>query len=570
QPLPTVALSKFGTTCGAINGVINVLAGGGITPYQYSLNGGAYQLPDSFTNLSSATYAVAVKDGNGCVNADTISVSPSSAVSINPGSAILSCGATGTIVVNAVGGQTPYQYSLNGVNYQLSDSFNTVPIGFYTVQVQDAAGCTAHDTVTVGQGPVLSLVVAEQDVKCFAAADGYVFAIANGGVPSYQYSFNSESYQSADTFLTATGNYTVTVMDQAGCTATGSVQVNQPTQMVIDSIITTAVKCVGDKNGTITVYASGGTPPYNYSTTKDGANFDFATNGLIVNLDTGLYTVILSDGNGCTITDTASIPNAIPDFYTVTTDSTSCYGPEYHDGAIHVTPLVQSLPNSPFQYSLDSAAFQFSGDFPGLQAGLHDVVAMSVNGCKTDIPDIVVSEPAQAYVSILPGDTTLKLGQSIQLTTDFRPYALSTIVSYNWTPTLGLSCIDCPNPVLTSYARENTYTVTVTYNDHCTADASIKVIVLDNPEIFIPNSFTPNGDGNNDLFLIYGENIKTLNLKVFNRWGELVFESNSQWLGWDGTYKGVLQNPAVFVYEATITLLDNKKIFRKGSVTLLR
>lgn len=88
--------------------------------------------------------------------------------------------------------------------------------------------------------------------------------------------------------------------------------------------------------------------------------------------------------------------------------------------------------------------------------------------------------------------------------------------------------------------------------------------------VFIPNTFTPNGDGNNDLFLIYGQDIKTVDLKIFNRWGELVFESNNQFVGWDGTYKGVLQNPAVFTYYATITFLNDKKAERKGSVTLLR
>ena len=569
QPAPTETLTQIGTTCGATNGVIDVTAGSGTAPYQYSLNGGAYQLPDSFTNLSSAFYTVKVQDANGCTVSDTISVTVSAGVTVSLTGTSPACGAgNGQITVNAVGGLPPYQYSLNGGAYQASNTFSNVAIGFYTVQVKDAAGCTASDTITLGQGAPVSITLTADSVKCFGANSGMVFGNATGGVLPYQFSLNGGPYQGMDTFQVAAGNYTVTVKDQAGCTANASISVFQPTPLVIDSIRATRVKCPGDKNGTITVFAHGGTQPYNYSCTKDFTNFEYATNGLIIDLDTGFYYVLLSDDNGCTLTDTTYVPNAIPDVYTITTDSTSCYGSQYNDGAIHITgaPFI----NAPFQYSLGTSAFQLSGDFFSLTAGLYNITAKDSNGCTTVISNIVVPEPLKAFASVLPSDTTLQLGQSIQLITQFWPFPSSTVVSYLWTPILGLSCIDCPNPTVTSYVRDNSYTVTITYNDHCTVDASVTVVVLDNPEIFIPNSFTPNGDGNNDVFLIYGENIKTLNLKIFNRWGELVFESNTQWKGWDGTYKNVLQNPAVFVYETSITLLDDKKIFRKGSVTLIR
>ena len=102
------------------------------------------------------------------------------------------------------------------------------------------------------------------------------------------------------------------------------------------------------------------------------------------------------------------------------------------------------------------------------------------------------------------------------------------------------------------------------------ASASSRVIVIGMPPVYIPNSFTPNGDGNNDLFLIYGEGIKTVNLKIFNRWGEMVFNSENQFLGWDGNYKGANQPVGVYVYEAQITFLDNRQTLRTGSITLIR
>ena len=137
-------------------------------------------------------------------------------------------------------------------------------------------------------------------------------------------------------------------------------------------------------------------------------------------------------------------------------------------------------------------------------------------------------------------------------------------------PSTGLSCIDCPNPVVSTYSHINNYTVTITYNKGCTVSAATRIIVVGTPPVFVPNSFTPNGDGNNDLFLVYGESIKTVNLKVFNRWGELVFEGESMFTGWDGTYKGQQQPPGVYVYEARITFLDNSQTLRTGSITLIR
>ena len=135
---------------------------------------------------------------------------------------------------------------------------------------------------------------------------------------------------------------------------------------------------------------------------------------------------------------------------------------------------------------------------------------------------------------------------------------------------MGLSCSDCPNPVVSSYSHINNYKLTITYNNGCLASDSARVLVIGTPRVFVPNSFSPNGDGNNDLFLIYGENIKTVNLKVFNRWGELVFNSENQFLGWDGNYKGQQQQTGVYVYEAQVTFLDNTQTLRTGSITLLR
>nr|MBP6731946.1 gliding motility-associated C-terminal domain-containing protein [Chitinophagales bacterium] len=270
---------------------------------------------------------------------------------------------------------------------------------------------------------------------------------------------------------------------------------------------------------------------------------------------------------GCTIVDTAFVPAPLSDTYQIDADSTSCFGDAYADGGLHV--FGNTIQNGPFSFGVDGGLMQFSGDFYNLKAGSHVIVAVNSFGCDTTLEGIV-PEPTDASAEILPADTTLALGESIQLSNNFGPYAPSTITAYSWTPALGLSCIDCPNPVASPYAKQTQYTLTITYNKGCVASATMNILVEGGKPVYIPNSFSPNGDGNNDVFQIYGAGIKVVDLKVFNRWGEMVYQSNNQFGGWDGTYRGVMQNPGVFVYEAGITYLNDKTDKVVGSITLIR
>jgi gliding motility-associated-like protein len=97
--------------------------------------------------------------------------------------------------------------------------------------------------------------------------------------------------------------------------------------------------------------------------------------------------------------------------------------------------------------------------------------------------------------------------------------------------------------------------------------------VIPDYQIYVPNAFTPNGDGFNDIFEIYGKkNLwKEMSMIIYNRWGEKVFDTNDSQFGWDGTFHGVLQNPQVYVYELRITFINGYAMpLQKGSITLIR
>jgi gliding motility-associated-like protein len=183
---------------------------------------------------------------------------------------------------------------------------------------------------------------------------------------------------------------------------------------------------------------------------------------------------------------------------------------------------------------------------------------------------VIVPEPLPAVLQILPGDSSVAAGTSLQLGTDFGPYATSAITSYAWTPVTGLSCIDCPSPIASPYDNLTTYTLVVTYNQGCTVTASIQINTNGTTPIYVPNAFTPNGDGVNDEWLVFGTGVKDIKATIYNRWGEKVFESDNQSQGWDGTYRGQMQPPGVYVYEVDVVYLSGEKTTKKGSLTLIR
>ena len=556
---------------GASTGSITVTPSGGTPGFSYAWSANAPQVNSpTETGLAAGTYTVTATDGGGCTVSSTNAVTQGIQIVFGDSIVInVSCfgKSDGSAQVTPSGGNGgPYTYTWNGAagnNPQVNLAANS-----YTVVVTDGNGCTASTIVVVGQpAPILDSIM-RSNVRCFGGNDGSLTAIAYGGNPPFTYQWGDGSTTQLDSLLpVAPSPYTVTITDSKGCRTHDTASLSQPPVLTFTHT-ETQVTCPGLQDGTITAVAVGGTPPYDYSVTKDNfANTVSTTSGVVTQLDSGLYTIVLTDNNGCPHTDTAFIKSPVADSFAITVDSTTCFGQQYADGSIYVTAFTAN--NMPYTYTIDNGAVQDTSYFGNLTAGPHHIVATNQFGCTSNL-DTVVGQPGQAYATIFPQDTTLHLGQSVILYSGFSPYSLSSITSYNWVPSMGLSCIDCPNPVATPYSHVSEYYLTITYNGLCTASDSMRIIVENQSKPFIPNSFSPNGDGNNDVFEIYGENIKSVKMRIFNRWGELVYESTNQFKGWDGYYKGILQNPGVYTYDAEIIFLDDTQIEKHGSVTLLR
>lgn len=567
SPAVTLSQSSQNVSCnGGNDGWAQVTVLTGTPAYTYNWNGSGPTANDTLLNVAAGNINVTVTDNVGCSATATFIISQPSQLVINQLTKTnVSCsgGSDGAITVVANGGTPGSGYTYSWSNGASGASVSGLATGPITVSATDANGCQASETYTITEPTALNATATATDALCYEAPNGTATVTASGGTPPYEYVWSDGQTTPTATGLVA-AYYSVSVQDANGCTAGSGATVGEPTPLVI-TYIATAVKCIGDKNGTLSIIVNGGTPGYNYSATLDGVNFVTTTNGVIVGLAPGDYTVIVSDNNGCTKTIPATVPDATPDAFLATTDSTSCYGPDYNDGRAHV--LATSVQNGPYQFSMDGGPLQFSGDFYDLSAGAHIITAYNYNGCVSQIP-VQVLQPLPIIVDVVPDTLYLPLGEGGQVQVT---YLNANNVHYSWTPSLGLSCIDCPNPYVTVY-QQGDYLVTISMQNGtstCYGTATLHVDLLPQEPVYIPNTFSPNGDGNNDVFFIYGQDIRTVDLKIFNRWGELVFESDNQFNGWDGTYKSVLQNPAVFTYVANITFLNNKKIQRKGSITLL-
>lgn len=548
---------------GGSNGTATVTITNGTPPYAYDWNSTGPQSNNTISGLPAGIVTVTVTDANCNVSASIIVSEPTAVTVSITYQQNVSCngGSDGELTATANGGTPGYTYSWS--NGSSGANLTALAATAYTVTVADVNNCTAVTSATILEPSAISTTISATDALCNQAPNGSAQITVTGGTAPYTYLW-SDGQTTPDASGLVAGFYAVTVLDFNNCSATASTNVNEPTDMQL-SYVATAVKCIGDQNGTLTIYAQGGTPPYNYSATQDFVNFVSTTDGVILNLAVGDYSVIVSDNNGCTKTIPATVPDATPDAFLSQTDSTSCYGADYNDGGAHI--IATSVQNGPYQFSIDGGPQQYSGDFYNLSAGNHTITTYNYFGCVTTVP-VLVSEPLPIIVDVNPDTLLLPLGQGGPVVVT---YLNATNVHYAWTPTLGLSCIDCPNPTVTVY-QPGDYLITVSMQNGtstCYGTATLHVDIEEQQPVFIPNSFSPNGDGNNDMFMIYGQGIKTVALKIFNRWGELVFESDNQFNGWDGTYKGVLQNPAVYTYTAQITFLNDKKISKNGSITIL-
>lgn len=225
-----------------------------------------------------------------------------------------------------------------------------------------------------------------------------------------------------------------------------------------------------------------------------------------------------------------------------------------------------------YNYSIDGGIFTPSPFFNGLGEGDYDLAVQDIKGCR-DTFEVSLFDPPALEVDAGP-DITVTLGDMADLDAIGTPAAL--ITQYSWDPSASLSCDDCTDPTATAPGT-TTYTVTVSNAAGCSASDEVTVFVREDRPIYIPNAFSPNGDGFNDFFTLYGGNAarEIELLRVYNRWGALVFEAQNIDLGderrgWDGFFKNQEVGPDVYAFYAKVAFIDDVVLLYEGSINVIK
>lgn len=342
-----------------------------------------------------------------------------------------------------------------------------------------------------------------------------------------------------------------------------SLTITAPDSLAIEIINQEKIGCEDLNGAKVELLGTGGSIPDTYI--YEWSNGD--KGHLVEDLEAKAYQVTLSDANDCSVSKEIIIEKLA----TIQIDSVNKYEPSCFndaDGLIEVLKMVNTTP--PLQYALDKNPFQEKNYFDNLKADAYQLHVKDANNCRVS-QEIILTNPPKLTIK-LNQDTTLFLGQSYNL----QPQTtISSNIYYEWSPSPFLSCLDCANPIVTPN-QDLTLNLRVSNENGCDAIAEQTIKVIQKRPIYIPSGFSPNGDGMNDLFEIHiGKTIKKVQtLSIFNRWGQLIHQSessvNQQSLTWDGTFKGQPVESGTYLYIAQIEMEDQTIELYKGDFFILK
>jgi gliding motility-associated-like protein len=328
--------------------------------------------------------------------------------------------------------------------------------------------------------------------------------------------------------------------------------------------------CSNSEIVTLTANSFGTSVNYIWSTNgsfSDTINSPITNNSITVSPSVSTNYYVQINNNGCVLSDTVEV-NIVDNQLQITDNLSLCEGDSVLITATTLTP------GQLFTYDWSPDDIQLTPDgndniwiLPTV-SGFFYLTAVSSEGCVILDSLFISVDPLPTLTTSAYADAdTIIEGNSVGLHASPNGY------SYSWSPGSLLNDAQSQNPIAT-LEETTTFTVTITSNSGCTRSESVTVfvreVVCGEPDLYIPNAFTPNADNANDYLYVRGNNIDEMLFRVYNRWGELVFETRDQSIGWDGTFKGRDCDPAVFDYYLEVTCIDQETFFKKGNITLIR
>lgn len=474
----------------------------------------------------------------------------------------------GTATVTPTG-NGPFTYVWNP-NVSTTNSANGLAAGVYTVTITDqSTGCFAIDTINVQANNTLNVTTSGDDSIC-PGQNAILSATVNGGNPPFTYSWSNALPNQASNTVTpaATTTYTLNITDAAGCSAGPllfTVTIAGPVSVTASGA---SPICVGGGT-TLTANASGGDGNFTYNWMPGNLNGGTVT---VTPPVTTTYSVTATDGCGQTSTQTVTIIVQQLPVITFTADTTSGCTPLFVQFSLDTT----GFGNASFLWNFDDNGSTSTVANPShnfITSGCHDI-SLTVTvppGCSATQTQVCMINTFQQPIASFVATPTFTdiLNPTIDLTNTSQN---ATVWYWNYGD----------NTSSTNFEQDHTYDVPGIYpiyliamNDSgCSDTAWIDITVNDYHTFFVPNAFTPDDNGHNEIFIPEFTNIISdgYSLIVFDRWGNIVFESNDPAVGWNGRWKnsGKMAQEDIYVYRINYTDNMYKTYKLLGHVALIR
>lgn len=566
----------FPISChGATDAEIIFAGNGGAPAYTFDYNNAGYSNGESVSNLGAGSWPVIVTDANGCefefdvVINEPEPLSLTVAVYSDYNGADISCylAADGEAVAQAEGGVPGYQVAWSNGGVGFFSGANLGP-GLISAQVTDLNGCTANNstTLTEPEPVVISLVNISNyngyEISCFGFTDGLLEVSSTGGTGGNSYLWNGVPGDNLNFTLSA-GEQSVIAIDLNACADTLIIPFLQPEPLVCQTEILEwyngfPISCYGASDGSASVSVSGGIEPYIHVWNPGTMGEQQA------GMSAGLYTVTSTDANGCMVFCDLILSQPLPleiEFLVVPDTCGRVVGSIQPNVDGGVTPYNYTW-SAPIPLEVND-----SESLNSIPTGDYTLEITDQNNCQlvaeTSVTEIPGPEISIHYVPD-PVCTDMEV--------HFRVESDKELVDYYWHFGDG-NTSPLPNPVHI-YQTSGIFPIELLVEDlhSCPLLSGVNLLILPGISLYVPNSFTPNNDGNNDFFFAKGEGIETFHMQIFNRWGESVFETsdiNEPWIGnhQDGEY---YVEPGVYIYKIRFGGICAPEKDMTGHVTLVR
>ncbi|MBN8701703.1 MAG: gliding motility-associated C-terminal domain-containing protein [Bacteroidetes bacterium] len=562
-------IKKTDVTCNSsCDGTAQIKMYGGVAPYSYLWQPGG-QTTDSISNLCAGKYYVTVTDSVGALFVDSVAIAQPPVIAITSTVTSTFCNrADGAISLSATGGVGNYHYSWS--TNAIGSNQTGMSSGTYAVEVSDSALCKLISVYTITNTPGPQLTISGKSVSCYGGSDGMVWASTQGGTGVIDYSWLGTSEENDSLFFLQYGVYSVTVTDQVGCFDVDSFTVSEPLVLIATTSGASSL-CAGDSI-VIGSSATGGTAPFSYNW-NNGA----CTNSVITIApdSTQIVTLEVTDANGCIASALQSITvNALP-VVTYTSDVSS--GCPLLCSTFSISTSTQNLINTFWSFGDGGTSTLYTPMHCYTEPGVYSttVSVKDINGCQS--------------TSVIPNQITVYNSPNADFSLSSSVVSITNpIVEIKNTSTDASKwkwSIEGEGPDSVSWNMFKTFDDTgricvllVVENAHTCKDTTEQCLTItEDFGFYVPNSFTPNSDGINDLLNGAGIGIAEYQLWIYDRWGQMIYtthktNSPETAVPWNGRVNNVLENVQedVYVWKVQLTDIFGKHHNYIGHVSVIR